>query len=41
MRDDFSPSIKDILAKRVGYRCSNPKCQVLTSGPQENPEKAY
>ena len=40
MRDDFSPSVKDTLAKRVGYRCSNPKCRILTSGPQENPEKA-
>jgi hypothetical protein len=40
MRDDFSSGVKDTLAKRVGYRCSNPKCRALTSGPQKNPEKA-
>jgi hypothetical protein len=40
MRDDFSQSVKDILAKRVGYRCSNPSCRCLTSGPQEHPDKS-
>lgn len=34
MRDDFSSAVKDILAKRVGFRCSNPACRQLTSGPQ-------
>lgn len=40
MREDFSTGVKGILAKRVGHRCSNPKCRSLTSGPQKNPEKA-
>jgi hypothetical protein len=39
MRDEFSNTIKEILAKRVGYRCSNPGCRQATSGPQENPTK--
>lgn len=38
-RDDFSPRVKDILAKRVGMRCSNPNCRQPTSGPQEDPQK--
>lgn len=37
MRDDFSAGVKDLLAKRVGFRCSNPACRQPTSGPQENP----
>jgi hypothetical protein len=37
MRDDFSPGTKELLAKRVGYRCSNPGCRQPTSGPQEDP----
>ncbi len=40
MRDDFSVKIKELLSKRVGSRCSNPSCNQLTSGPQENPEKS-
>jgi hypothetical protein len=32
-RDEFSPSVKDALAKRVAFHCSNPKCNVATSGP--------
>lgn len=39
MRDDFSPKTKELLAKRVGYRCSNPKCRQLTCGPQEDQTK--
>lgn len=35
MRDDFSSRVKETLAKRVGHRCSNPKCRRLTSGPHE------
>lgn len=38
-RDDFSPEVKDLLAKRVGMRCSNPNCRQPTSGPQEDPKK--
>jgi hypothetical protein len=34
MRDEFSNQVKELLAKRVGYRCSNPDCRQLTSGPQ-------
>ena len=40
MRDDFDEETKDILARRVGFRCSNPKCRKLTSGPQTVPAKA-
>jgi hypothetical protein len=39
MRDDFSKKIKETLAKRVGYRCSNPHCRSATSGPQVDPTK--
>uniref|UniRef100_UPI003F4C0546 hypothetical protein n=1 Tax=Brachyspira catarrhinii TaxID=2528966 RepID=UPI003F4C0546 len=39
-RDDFDQKTKDILAKRVAYRCSNPKCQRITSGPNLNKFKA-
>lgn len=38
-RDDFSSKTKDILAKRVGFRCSNPNCRKLTCGANESPEK--
>jgi hypothetical protein len=40
MRDDFSQTVKENLAKRVGYKCSNPSCRCLTSGPQVNPDKS-
>jgi hypothetical protein len=40
MRDDFSIQVKDLLAKRVGFRCSNPACRKPTSGPQEDPAKS-
>jgi len=36
-RDDFSLKTKDLLAKRVGMRCSNPNCRQPTSGPEVNP----
>ncbi len=39
MRDDFPLPVKDALAKRVGYRCSNPQCRQSTSGPQDDPTK--
>lgn len=39
-RDDFSERTKDIMAKRVGYRCSNPQCRKLTCGPTEDPAKS-
>ena len=34
MRDDFTQSVKEQLAKRVGFQCSNPVCRQKTSGPQ-------
>ncbi len=39
-RDGFSFSVKELLAKRVGYRCSNPECRQATSGPQQDPGKS-
>lgn len=35
MRDDFTQKTKDILANRVGWRCSNPNCRKLTRGPSK------
>jgi hypothetical protein len=32
-RDEFLDDTKDLLAKRVGMRCSNPNCRQPTSGP--------
>lgn len=40
MRDDFDNRTKELLAQRVGYSCSNPKCRQRTSGPQEDPARA-
>src|ERR1700756_5433230 len=39
MRDDFPVATKELLAKRVGFLCSNPNCQQPTSGPQEDRAK--
>lgn len=39
MRDEFSPKVKDILAKRVAHVCSNPNCEMATIGPHTIPEK--
>lgn len=36
MRDDFSQQTLDVLAKRVGVRCSNPACRKLTTGPRSD-----
>jgi len=33
MRDDFTQATLQLLAKRVGFRCSNPDCRKPTSGP--------
>lgn len=38
-RDDFSSSVKDLLANRVGRRCSNPKCRKPTCGANDDPTK--
>ena len=37
MRDDFTSVTKDLLAKRAGFKCSNPACRQPTSGPQADP----
>jgi hypothetical protein len=34
VRDDFTQAVKEELAKRAGFHCSNPKCRRQTSGPQ-------
>lgn len=39
-RDDFSQQVKDTLAKRVGYHCSNPDCQKPTIGAQEGGDRS-
>lgn len=38
-RDDFSLEVKELLAKRVGYICSNPCCMKSTMGPQMGDKK--
>jgi hypothetical protein len=40
MRDDFTDEVKRVLADRVGYHCSNPECNALTTGPRDHPTKA-
>ena len=40
MREEFPAQVKDVLAKRVGYCCSNPGCRQLTSGPHDDPTRA-
>ena len=39
-RDEFSPAVKEIMAKRAGQRCSNPECRNVTSGPHNDYQKA-
>jgi hypothetical protein len=39
-RDDFSKPTIDILAKRVGFICSNPTCRQLTVGANEVDDKS-
>lgn len=39
-RDDFPNKVKDILAKRAGFLCSNPHCRKLTVGSNEDFNKA-
>src|SRR2546427_2219489 len=40
MRDDFTSATRELLAKRVGFKCSNPGCRQPTSGPQADPSGA-
>ena len=39
-RDDFSASVKRMIAMRVNSRCSNPICSATTSGPAADADKA-
>ena len=39
-RDDFTKDTRDLLARRVGFLCSNPTCRRSTSGPHSDPNKA-
>ena len=39
-RDNFTTKTVDILAKRVGYLCSNPDCRKSTVGPNAEKNKA-
>lgn len=38
-RDDFSAKTKELLANRVGMRCSNPGCRKLTCCANTNRDK--
>lgn len=38
-RDEFSVAVKDQLASRTGYKCSNPFCRRTTIGPQLGGDK--
>ncbi len=39
-RDEFTPSVKRVLAQRVNYICSNPDCRGHTVGPSSDPNKS-
>lgn len=39
-RSEFSARIKETLAKRVGFKCSNPNCTKSTSGPATEKDKS-
>jgi hypothetical protein len=39
-RDEFPARTKETIAKRVGFHCSNPKCNVITTGPHSDIRKA-
>lgn len=38
-RDDFPLATKELLANRVGRRCSNPTCRKLTCGANTDSDK--
>lgn len=40
MPPDFNQKTIDALAKRAGFKCSNPDCRVSTVGPNSDPQKA-
>lgn len=35
-RDDFTRPTIELIARRAGYRCSNPSCRRPTQGPDQN-----
>lgn len=39
-RDDFTNKTIDLLGKRVAFHCSNPDCEKITIGPNEEKGKA-
>jgi hypothetical protein len=39
-RDDFARAVRSGVAARVGFRCSNPSCQKITSGPAADASRA-
>lgn len=39
-RDDFPKTIKETVAKRAAFICSNPDCRKNTVWPHSNPEKS-
>lgn len=39
-RHNFTTKTIDVLAKRVGYLCSNPDCKKHTIGPHQQPDKS-
>lgn len=39
MRDDFPQATKDLLANRVGWKCSNPNCRKPTRGANKDKDK--
>lgn len=36
MRTEFLASVKELLARRAGHRCSNPTCRRQTAGPADS-----
>ena len=39
-RDEFPLKIKDALAKRVAFLCSNPSCNAVTTGPHSEASRS-
>ena len=39
-RDDFKSLVKNQLAKRVAWHCSNPNCHTATTGPRSESDKS-
>lgn len=38
-RDEFPKAVREVLGRRVAFRCSNPGCRQGTIGPRENSGK--